>query len=226
MTNGYLMGFRGFPLNVLLRVSCIQESTSRRETNLNLELILLQIFSDLYPQDLLNLDRTCLELHKVLLDHRCWERTFQNVGLPPCPPDLSPHQYATLVFNPLCQVGTSFPTTTATTDLPQFCYRSRGTKVYWLCRVRCCNKCLYIKYIPTQLMCSGFIHILQFQVTRCMQFSRLLRLLCPVCSRRERLARPLNDSPPLTGHSRASISPRGYRTVRDSALAIHGGYRW
>lgn len=69
--------------------------------------LLLQIFSDLYPQDLLNLDRTCLGLHRLLLDHRCWERTFQNVGLPPCPPDLSPHQYATLVFNPLCQVGAS-----------------------------------------------------------------------------------------------------------------------
>lgn len=72
-------------------------------------LILLQIFSGLYPQDLLNLDRTCLELHMVLLDHRCWEQTFHNVGLPPCPPDLSPHQYATLAFNPICQVGVRCP---------------------------------------------------------------------------------------------------------------------
>jgi len=133
------------------------------------------------------------------------ERRFAPVSVRSLPPSIR-----NFGFQPTVPGRVYLADTSVVTDAPQFCCRFRGTKVYWLCRVRCCNKCLDTKYAPTRLICSGSIHVFQFQVVRWTQFPRLLRSLCPVRSRGERSASSFlsaGDSQSLTERSRVSVSP-------------------
>ena len=68
--------------------------------------------SHVQPNDLLTLCRTCKIFRRHLLDDKkkfIWQRAQENFeGLPPCPEDISEPAYASLVFDSLCHVSTSF----------------------------------------------------------------------------------------------------------------------
>lgn len=74
----------------------------------NIETTWTQIFSHLHPQDLLRISWTTKAFRRVLTStssKTVWMDSFAAVaGLPDCPEDMNEVEYASLLFNPLCQV--------------------------------------------------------------------------------------------------------------------------
>jgi len=174
------------------------------------------------------LDRTCFELHRVLLDRCCWEPTFQNVGLPPCPPDLSPHQYATLVFNPLCQVGVSclHHTIMCLTPLVLLPFpRNEGILAV---------SCPMLQQVSGYQVCVHAIDVLRVRsrppvsghTVGCVSQTPTTSTFRMFSWGKVSPFFSVDDSSPLIAHPRAPISSRGYRAVRNSALAVDGGHSW
>ncbi|SJL13372.1 uncharacterized protein ARMOST_16814 [Armillaria ostoyae] len=93
-----------------------------------LELV-FEIFSYLYPIDLIRLSRTTKDLRALLLQRSSefvWKNTRENVkGLPPLPSYMSEPYYANLVFDTHCQ-----------------CCSQSTTLVQWEAGVRYCKRCL------------------------------------------------------------------------------------
>ncbi|KII91436.1 hypothetical protein PLICRDRAFT_173286 [Plicaturopsis crispa FD-325 SS-3] len=89
--------------------------------------IIHAIASELEPRDLIYLAQSAKIFSKVLLARSSsasglWNRALARVdGLPPCPTGLTPPQYASLVFIPVCR----------------FCL-SKVYRIMWSLHVRCC----------------------------------------------------------------------------------------
>ncbi|KAF8183383.1 hypothetical protein BJ912DRAFT_549311 [Pholiota molesta] len=61
-----------------------------------------------------------------------WRSSLASVrALPTCPPDMTEPQYARLAFDDYCH----------------FCLASGVEDISWVCRVRCCQKCLKKQFI-------------------------------------------------------------------------------
>ena len=77
-------------------------------TYLNVDIHIRQIFTYLPPQDLLSLSRTTRSLRNIVTSRHSghmWRLSLASVSaLPPCPPDLTEIQYASLVFDDHCHV--------------------------------------------------------------------------------------------------------------------------
>lgn len=90
--------------------------------------VLYEIFSKLHPQDLLRISWTTKAFRRVLTSTSCktvWMNSFACVdGLPTRPDGLNEVEYASLLFNPLCQC----------------CSESRAPLAWALCR-RICKNC-------------------------------------------------------------------------------------
>ncbi|KAK0433550.1 hypothetical protein EV421DRAFT_1428233 [Armillaria borealis] len=102
-----------------------------------LELV-FEIFSYLYPIDLIRLSRTTKDLRALLLQRSSefvWKNARENVkGLPPLPSYMSEPYYANLVFDTHCQ-----------------CCSQSTTLVQWEAGVRYCKRCLeYSRTFTTQ----------------------------------------------------------------------------
>jgi hypothetical protein len=72
----------------------------------------VQIFSWLYPQDLLRLSRTTKSFCKILmrpLTKSVWKSALLNARMPKCPPELSEPEYASLAFDTYCHVRPFLP---------------------------------------------------------------------------------------------------------------------
>ncbi|KAK1219533.1 hypothetical protein PQX77_017721 [Marasmius sp. AFHP31] len=95
--------------------------------------VVLEIFTHLYPLDILHLARTSKDLRGILMSRsssHIWKAARENAdrtipGLPPLPADLSEPQYASLAFDPTCQV----------------CFRGPCENVVWECHFRCHKNC-------------------------------------------------------------------------------------
>ncbi|KAJ7085781.1 hypothetical protein B0H15DRAFT_846352 [Mycena belliarum] len=126
--------------------SSVVKSKSNSETNLNprrrvgklrfiTEMpldILFEIFSQLYPVDLLSLSRASKALRAIVLRKSVafiWKQAFSNFtdhGLPPpCPDDLNEAQYTNLLWGKYC-----------------FFCNGRTTSAIFECRVRACKSCI------------------------------------------------------------------------------------
>ncbi|KAL0576007.1 hypothetical protein V5O48_005974 [Marasmius crinis-equi] len=91
--------------------------------------VLLEIFMHLWPREIIYLSRTSKALREVLMSRSStsiWRAARINAGLPPLPPDLSEPQYASLAFDPYCQV----------------CGRGPCENTMWTARMKCHKKCL------------------------------------------------------------------------------------
>ncbi|KAF9642721.1 hypothetical protein BDM02DRAFT_3176536 [Thelephora ganbajun] len=90
--------------------------------------VLYEIFSHLHPQDLLRVSWTTKAFRRVLTStssKTVWMNSLTSVeGLPACPNDMNEVEYASLLFNPLCQC----------------CYKSRAPLAWTICR-RICKDC-------------------------------------------------------------------------------------
>ncbi|KAH8106823.1 hypothetical protein BXZ70DRAFT_252257 [Cristinia sonorae] len=97
--------------------------------------ILFEIFGHLNPLDVLHLSRTSTALRNLLMHPSArpiWQAARESVeDLPDLPADLSEPAYAHLVFDTYCD----------------FCLTSRVPKPMWMCRLRCCNKCLKTEFL-------------------------------------------------------------------------------
>ena len=73
----------------------------------------MQIFSHLHPRDLLRISWTTKAFRRVLTttsSKTVWMDSFASVEmLPPCPDDMNEVEYASFLFNPLCQVWIGDP---------------------------------------------------------------------------------------------------------------------
>ncbi|KAF8810070.1 hypothetical protein BYT27DRAFT_7186928 [Phlegmacium glaucopus] len=96
--------------------------------------ILFETFGHLYPSDLLRLARTTKELRHALMSRTSrtiWKNARSNLeGLPDCPGDLSEPQYASLLFEHICQN----------------CDASNSQQVIWTARAKFCKKCTSAKF--------------------------------------------------------------------------------
>ncbi|PPQ95754.1 hypothetical protein CVT26_015880 [Gymnopilus dilepis] len=92
--------------------------------------VLYEVFSHLHPMDVLSLSRTTKSLRSILLARHArgvWRSSLATVrALPPCPPDLTEAQYASLAFDNWCQS----------------CLAANVEKILWECRVRYCKACI------------------------------------------------------------------------------------
>ncbi|TFK25813.1 hypothetical protein FA15DRAFT_668141 [Coprinopsis marcescibilis] len=88
-----------------------------------------EIFGHLRPLDLLHLARTNKELRRILMRRSSlsvWMKARSSMRyLPDCPFDLSEPQYASLMFEHVCQ----------------YCAACNVQTVVWEARVRCCKRC-------------------------------------------------------------------------------------
>ena len=75
------------------------------------DLVLVQVFSNLHPRDLLNLARTCKKFRAFFLhpsNERLWKAARENVGdLPERPPFISEPAFVNLLFFTSCHVRPS-----------------------------------------------------------------------------------------------------------------------
>ncbi|KAL0066954.1 hypothetical protein AAF712_005943 [Marasmius tenuissimus] len=70
--------------------------------------VILEIFKYLWPREILHLSRTSKSLRELLMSRSSapiWRAARINSGLPPLPPDLSEPRYASLAFDPYCNVS-------------------------------------------------------------------------------------------------------------------------
>ncbi|KAJ7087753.1 hypothetical protein C8R44DRAFT_26521 [Mycena epipterygia] len=93
--------------------------------------ILFEIFSHVFPVDLLNASRSSKALRDILLRKSVafiWKQAYLNLNHspPPCPDDLNEAQYANLLWGTRC-----------------FFCGVPSTVVAWQCRVRTCRDCIY-----------------------------------------------------------------------------------
>ncbi len=114
-----------------------------------------QVYSYLYPRDLLALARTCKRFRAFLL-HRSneslWRAARENVGnLPPCPQFMSAPAFLNLLFSTHCQVRTirvACLNPDSKTDMPdddscvQNCGKSPVWKAMWAWFARYCPNCV------------------------------------------------------------------------------------
>lgn len=77
-----------------------------------------------------------------------WKNARSNVeGLPDCPGDLSEPQYASLLFEHVCQVRalTHFQCSLNKLLFLQNCGASNSQQVIWAARAKFCKKCASVK---------------------------------------------------------------------------------
>ncbi|KAF8912071.1 hypothetical protein CPB84DRAFT_1841774 [Gymnopilus junonius] len=114
--------------------------------------ILLEIFSQLQPVDLLHISRATKALRAIVLEESSkflWEQVYRNVPgpekPPACPPGMSPLHYTNVLYGRYCQSCTSTP----------------ARVVHWHARVRLCSKCAPKQLVHTAktgdiyLICSA-----------------------------------------------------------------------
>ncbi|KAG7085530.1 hypothetical protein E1B28_003089 [Marasmius oreades] len=97
--------------------------------------VMLEIFSYLWPREILFLSRTSKALRHILMSKSSaliWRAARNNAGLPPLPPDLSEPQYASLAFDPYCHA----------------CGRGPCDSIFWKIRVKCHKKCIETMFYP------------------------------------------------------------------------------
>ncbi|CAA7267091.1 unnamed protein product [Cyclocybe aegerita] len=103
--------------------------------------ILLEIFSELEPLDLLHISRATKDLRAIVTNPThafLWIRVYENAPAPvppPCPPGMSILHYTNLVYGRHCH----------------FCASIHGRVIHWNARVRLCSKCA-----PSQLLKKHF----------------------------------------------------------------------
>lgn len=99
---GKLSKLPDMPLDVLYEVNSRQRRLSREILRHP------EIFSRLHPEDLLKISWTTKAFRRVLTttsSKTVWMNSFASVdGLPACPDDMNEVEYASLLFNPFCQV--------------------------------------------------------------------------------------------------------------------------
>ncbi|KAF9267079.1 hypothetical protein L218DRAFT_985136 [Marasmius fiardii PR-910] len=90
--------------------------------------VMVEIFSHLWPREILYLSRTSKSLRRMLMSRSyasIWRTARNNAGLPPLPQDLSEPQYASLAFDPYCYA----------------CGRGPCDTIFWSLRIKCHKKC-------------------------------------------------------------------------------------
>ncbi|EFI27628.1 hypothetical protein CC1G_14554 [Coprinopsis cinerea okayama7 len=94
--------------------------------------VIYEIFSHLTPQDLLHLSRTTKDIRRRILSKNAvgvWKRVLEvqeeENEVPPCPGDMSPPAWASLVYEAYCHN----------------CKTKNVRSVEWMLRTRLCDKC-------------------------------------------------------------------------------------
>lgn len=114
----------------------IARRTGRLKQFLDLPLdIIFAIASAFKPRDLLSLARVNKAFRFQFMSRRArlvWRASLENVpGLPPCPPDLTEPQYASLLFENYCFA----------------CDKVRGGRPYYALRIRLCAPCARLNIV-------------------------------------------------------------------------------
>ncbi|KDR73627.1 hypothetical protein GALMADRAFT_228070 [Galerina marginata CBS 339.88] len=93
--------------------------------------ILLEIFRQVEPVDLLHLSWATKDLRAMIMDSNAaflWPQVYRNVSgkkPPPCPPGMNFAHYTNLLYGKHCN----------------FCASNRGKLIHWTARARFCHKC-------------------------------------------------------------------------------------
>ncbi|KAJ8092082.1 hypothetical protein PM082_024322 [Marasmius tenuissimus] len=91
--------------------------------------VVLEVFRNLNPLDILRLSRTSKDLRRVLLSsssRSVWQDALRNAGCPPIPEDISEPRFAALLFDSICH----------------FCHRAPCPVIYWDVKMRLHEQCV------------------------------------------------------------------------------------
>ncbi|KAK1219536.1 hypothetical protein PQX77_017724 [Marasmius sp. AFHP31] len=92
--------------------------------------VVLEVFRNLDPLDILRLSRTSKDLRRILLSssssRSVWQDALRNASCPPTPDDMSEPRFAALLFDSICN----------------FCHRAPCPVIYWDIKVRLHDQCV------------------------------------------------------------------------------------
>ncbi|KAJ3984916.1 hypothetical protein F5890DRAFT_1513663 [Lentinula detonsa] len=144
--------------------------------SLNLD-ILLEIFSHLFPIDLLHLARTTKALRNLLMRRNTstvWKYAFTQIqGLPECPSDVSFPAWAHLAFEPVCHN----------------CYTSNVRNISWILRTRLCSRCAKICLEDAEIFDAK--NNIDKDILECVPFNDKYCRKCCLASDRKRFVQEL-----------------------------------